>query len=139
MIQSSGALFLAKNTRRFLFLQKATGKFENCWVLVGGSHEIGETTYQGLVREIQEEIGTNIQIEKTIPLEKFKSTDDRFEYTTFVCLVSEEFIPVLSEEHQGYAWVDIGCWPRSLHPGLKSSLGNKINRAKLTTLYDLLG
>jgi len=138
MIICSGAMFFARQTKRFFFLQKADGKFENCWVLVGGTHEHGESTYQGLIREIQEEIGTAVQIEKTIPLERYKSGDDRFEYSTFICVVSEEFIPKLSVEHYGYAWVDYQRWPKPLHPGLKSSLNNKINLAKLDTLYKVL-
>jgi ADP-ribose pyrophosphatase YjhB (NUDIX family) len=58
----SGALFYAKSTGRFLLLQKASGKHAGTWGLVGGTNIDGETAWQGLQREVVEEIGSNPQL-----------------------------------------------------------------------------
>ena len=45
-IKGSGALFLSQKTRRFLLLQKASGKKEGIWGLVGGKTEQGESLWE---------------------------------------------------------------------------------------------
>jgi len=83
-IVCSGALFYAKSTRRFLLLQKATGKHRGTWGLVGGTNIEGETAWQGLQREIVEEVGDIPTIIKTIPLETFVSNDSVFNFHTYL-------------------------------------------------------
>ena len=56
-IVCSGALFYAKSTSRFLLLQKSRGKYKGNWGLVGGTNLAGENPFNGLQREIVEEIG----------------------------------------------------------------------------------
>ena len=129
-IVCSGALFYAKATRRFLLLQKAHGKHEGTWGLVGGTNIAGETPWQGLLREITEEIGTVPTIIKTIPLETFVSNDTRFLFHTYLCVVKNEFMPTLNFEHNGYAWTEFKSWPRPLHHGLRNTLQNKSNLNK---------
>jgi len=129
----SGALFLAQDTQRFLFLHRTQGKHSNVWGLVGGNNEVGETPWKACKREIIEEIGL-VDISKTVPLERFCSQDNLFEYHTYVCLVKQEFMPTLNHEHDGYAWVEYSKWPRPLHYGVKSTLMKKINKTKLTTI-----
>ena len=137
-IVCSGALFYAKSTRRFLLLQKAHGKHEGTWGLVGGTNIAGETPWQGLQREMTEEIGTLPTIIKTIPLETFVSNDRVFNFHTYLCVIDNEFIPMLSDEHQGWAWTTIDRAPKPLHQGLRNSFSNKIIRTKLQTVFDLV-
>ena len=137
-IVCSGALFYAKATRRFLLLQKAHGKHEGTWGLVGGTNIAGETPWQGLQREITEEIGTVPAIIKTIPLETFVSNDRVFNFHTYLCVIDNEFVPLLSDEHQGWAWTTIDRAPKPLHQGLRNSFSNKIIRTKLQTVFDLV-
>jgi len=133
----SGALFFALQTKRFLFLHRARSKHSNTWGLVGGVNEDKETPWTALEREIQEEI-SETTIKKAIPLETFVSSDSHFVFHTYLCLVDEEFIPNLNDEHNGYAWVSYRKWPRPLHQGLRNTLGNKINQAKLDTVLRLI-
>lgn len=137
-IVCSGALFYAKTTRRFLLLQKATGKHEGTWGLVGGTNISGETPWQGLQREITEEIGSLPNIFKTIPLETFVSNDRVFNFHTYLCVVENEFIPVLSGEHCAWAWATIDRAPKPLHQGLRNSFSSKTIRTKLQTVFDLV-
>jgi 8-oxo-dGTP pyrophosphatase MutT (NUDIX family) len=135
----SGGMFLAKDTRRFLFLLRTQGKTAGTWGLVGGKKEPSDNTaYDALTREIQEEVGKTPTIKKIIPLELFVSNDQHFQYNTYVLLVDREFTPTLNEEHSGYAWCDYENYPRPLHQGVKNSFTNKIIRAKLELLLDLI-
>ena len=137
-IVCSGALFYAKSTKRFLLLQKAEGKHVNTWGLVGGTNNEDETAWQGLQREITEEIGTVPNILKTIPIETFVSNDSVFNFHTYLCVVDTEFIPTLSKEHGGWAWATVDGAPKPLHQGLRSSFSNKTIRTKLQTIFDIV-
>lgn len=137
-IVCSGALFYAKKTRKFLLLQKASGKHQGTWSLVGGTNEELETPWQALQREIQEEIGTMPKILKTIPIETFVSNDTVFNFHTYLCVIDDEFIPQLSDEHIGWAWTTLDYAPRPLHQGLKNSFSSKIVRTKLQTIFDII-
>jgi len=137
-IVCSGALIYARNTHRFLLLQKARGKHQGTWGLVGGTTIEGENPWQGLQREIVEEIGSLPSIIKTIPLETFVSNDAVFNFHTYLCLVDDEFVPVLSDEHCAWAWGILDQSPKPLHQGLKNSFSNKAMRTKLQTIFDLV-
>ena len=108
------------------------------WGLVGGTNEDKETAWEGLQREIKEEIGSIPNIKKTIPLETFISKDDNFLFHTYLCVIEKEFIPVLNNEHNGYAWVSFNSWPKPLHNGLANTLRNKQNQQKLKTVFELI-
>jgi 8-oxo-dGTP pyrophosphatase MutT (NUDIX family) len=135
----SGGLFLSKNTGRFLLLLRTQGKTANTWGLVGGKKEPGDSTPVDILnREIAEEIGSYPKIEKIVPLELFTSNDENFQYNTYVLIVNEEFIPTLNKEHASYAWCSFNAWPKPLHQGVKNSLNNRVVKAKLELLLDLL-
>lgn len=136
-IVCSGALFYALNTRRFLFVHRANNKRNNVWGLVGGTNEYEETPWEGLQREIEEEIG-NVKIKKTFPLETFVSNDSNFNFHTYLCVVDEEFIPILNHEHDGYAWCSFRQWPKPLHSGLQNTLNKKVNLNKLETVFQVI-
>lgn len=135
----SGGIFLSKSSKRFLLLLRNQGKTAGTWGIVGGKKEPADTTLiDTLKREIEEEVGDIPTIQKTVPLELFISNDQNFQYNTYILLVDNEFIPVLNKEHSGYAWCNYDMWPRPLHQGLKNSLNNKIIRAKLELLLELI-
>lgn len=134
----SGALFYALKTKRFLLLHRTKGKTGNLWGLVGGTNEACETPWNGLQREIKEEIGFNPEIKKTVPLETFISSDEHFNFHTYLCVIEEEFIPTLNDEHDGYSWVSLDKWPKPLHQGLANTLRSKTNKQKLETVIRLV-
>lgn len=137
-ISCSGALVYALNTKRFLFLHRTQSKQNNVWGLVGGKGNTDESPIKALYREIKEEIGSTPEIIKTIPLETFVSTDEKFNFHTYLCVVKEEFLPTLNDEHDGYAWASFGKWPKPLHQGLRNTLQNKTNITKLETVFQVV-
>lgn len=134
----SGALIYSRSTQRFLLLQKASGKHAGTWGLVGGTNLQNENPWQGLQREIQEEIGSIPNITKTIPLETFVSNDTVFNFHTYLCVVENEFVPVLSDEHLGWAWSVMESTPKPLHQGLRNSFSNKTVKTKLQTVFNVM-
>ena len=138
-IVCSGGLFLAKDTKRFLFLLRSQGKTAGTWGLVGGKKEPSDhTPYDTLKREADEEVGKTPAIKKIIPLELFVSNDQQFQYNTYILVVEKEFIPALNEEHEGYAWCNFNSWPKPLHQGVKTSLNNKSIKTKVEILLELI-
>ena len=137
-IVCSGALFYAKSTRRLLLVQKSRGKHQGTWGLVGGTNLQNENPWQGLQREIQEEIGFIPNIIKTIPLETFVSNDKVFNFHTYLCVVTDEFIPQLSDEHIAWAWSTLDYAPKPLHQGLRNSLASKTMRNKFQTVFEII-
>lgn len=137
-IVCSGALFYTLDTRRFLLLYRKNGKRSNQWGIVGGTNEGSESPWEGLKREITEEIGFLPEIRKTIPLETFISSDNHFQFHTYLCVIESEFIPKLNCEHDGYAWVGFENWPKPLHQGLRNTLSSRVNRAKLETVFNMI-
>ena len=108
------------------------------WGLVGGKMRYTESAFDGLKREIEEEVGTTSAFKKVIPLELFTSNDQKFFFHTYVICVAEEFLPQLNHEHNGYAWCAFECWPKNLHAGLRNTLNNKSIKGKLQTILDLI-
>lgn len=137
-IDCSGALVCSRNTKRFLLLQKNNGKHAGRWGLVGGTNLTNETAWQGLEREITEELGFKIEIKKVLPLERFVSRDSKFNFHTYFCVVEEEFIPRLSDEHTAWGWFDLNNLPKPIHKGLDLSLRNKIIQTKIQTIIDII-
>lgn len=134
----SGGLFLSTSTKRFLFLLRDQGKTSGTWSIVGGKKELVDNSIlDTLTREIKEEIEKTPIIKKIVPLELFTSNDQNFQYNTYVLIVDKEFIPILNQEHSGYAWCSLDNWPKPLHNGLKNTLNSKINKAKLETICEL--
>lgn len=138
LIDCSGALICSRATKRFLLLQKREGRHAGRWGLVGGTNHSNETAWQGLQREIEEEIGISLAIKKTLPLEKFVSNDSMFNFHTYFCVVDEEFVPSLSVEHTAWGWFDITRLPKPLHKGLDLSLRNRIIQTKIQTIIDII-
>ena len=134
----SGALFYSTNTKRFLFLQRTAFKTKDTWGLVGGRARYTESAFEGLKREILEEVDQTPRFKKVIPLELFTSNDQKFYFNTYLIAVENEFVAKLNKEHSGYCWCNFECWPKNLHAGLRNTLNNKAIKGKLQTILDLI-
>jgi 8-oxo-dGTP diphosphatase len=129
---SAGVFFYNKSTNRFLYLLRTDHKNPGNWGIPGGKIENDETLLEGVIRECEEEIGSFPENGKLIPIQKF--VNHNFTYHTFFCEVENEFIPILNDEHCGYAWVILNQYPKPMHPGLFSTVNMDIVQEKINTL-----
>lgn len=118
IVNAVGIWFFSHASRRYLYLLRNDTRHPDSWGLPGGKCNRGESLLDGILRECWEELGMRFDQSKFLPIEKFTSVEGTFVYHTFFCAVETEFVPVLNDEHQGYAWLDSGVWPRPMHPGL---------------------
>jgi 8-oxo-dGTP pyrophosphatase MutT (NUDIX family) len=138
MIECSGALIYSRNTHRVLLLQKREGKHAGFWSVVGGTSNQNESAWQCLTREIEEEIQFNSDFIKSIPLDRFVSVDSKFNFHTYFCIIDDEFIPILSDEHIAWGWFDLNNLPKPTHRGLQLCLKNKVIQNKIKTIIDIV-
>ena len=133
-VTGAGGIFYCRSTKRFLFLLRDDSKYKHKWGFPGGKVEESETIVRGLEREIIEELGIMLNIEKIIPIELYLSKDKGFEYGTYICIVENEF---LSESVSTLCWADLGHLPKNIHIGLKNTLNNNLIRTKIETVLEL--
>jgi len=129
---SAGVFFYSRKTNRYLYMLRTDAKNPGNWGIPGGKIEENETLLEGMIRECEEEVGYFPPNGKLVPIQKF--INNTFTYHTFFCEVENEFIPVLNEEHCGYAWVGESQYPKPLHPGLFSTVNFDVVQEKLNTL-----
>lgn len=136
-VNAVGVWFYSVRTDRYLYLLRNDDRNPGTWGLPGGKARTSETLMETIRRECIEELGFWPNDIKLVPIEKFTSPDERFNYHTFFCSVADEFVPELNEEHQGYAWIDSNTWPRPLHPGLWSTVNFDEVKQKMTQVQRL--
>lgn len=130
--KSAGVFFYSRSTQRFLFLLRVEDKGPSNWGIPGGKVEKGETLLSGIARECAEEMKFFPTDAKLVPIQKF--VNNNFTYHTFFCAVEDEFIPILNEEHCGYAWTSFDHYPKPLHPGLFNTVNLDVVVDKLKKL-----
>jgi 8-oxo-dGTP pyrophosphatase MutT (NUDIX family) len=129
---SAGVFFYSETTDRFLYLLRNDSKNSGNWGIPGGKIEIEETLIEGIERECIEEVSYFPKNAKLVPIQKF--VNNSFTYHTFFCKIQGEFVPILNDEHCGYAWVGDNQYPKPLHPGLFNTVNFDIVRQKLIAL-----
>ena len=133
-----GTVFLALDTERVLLqFRNSDKRHKHTWGFWGGLVEKGESPYEALTRELDEELGLVPDINKLNPIDVYQSKDKNFMYYSFVAVIEEEFMPNLNGESCGYAWVNIGTWPKPLHEGARATLSYNKGNEKLKTILDL--
>jgi len=137
-VSAVGVWFYAIDTGRYLYLMRNDPKHPDAWGLPGGKLNVNETLIQAIERECQEELGFMPEYLKLVPLEKFTTADRGFSYHTFFCSVEKEFCPKLNEEHQGWAWVASGTWPKPMHPGLWSTVNFDAVQSKIQSVQAMV-
>ncbi|MDA9047925.1 NUDIX hydrolase [Hellea sp.] len=137
-IAGAGVIILARDTGRCLFqLRNSDKRHKNTWGFWGGMIDNGESPFECIQRELKEEIGFVPALQKLNPIDIYQSKNKHFMYYSFVYVVDHEFVPTLNGESSGYAWVDIGKWPKPLHDGARSTLGRNKGTDKLRTILKL--
>lgn len=135
---AAGVLFLARDTGRCLLqLRNSDKRFKHTWGFWGGMMDKGETPFECIQRELEEEIGFVPDLQKLNPIDIYQSRNKQFYYYSFVYVTDTEFLPELNAESAGYAWVDISAWPKPLHQGAYNTLMRNGGVEKLQKILEI--
>ena len=97
IIHDGGKIFITR---------KAEGAFKGFWEFPGGKIEEGESASDAAVREIQEELSIQIEIEEKMFTVEYEYPDFHLVMDCFLAHIKHGS-PVLSE-HDESRWVDLG-------------------------------
>lgn len=122
MQQRAGLLFLSISSRKILLILE-----KQIWT-------VPTFERKNSFLEDADELFAMYSSGKILPIELYTSEDHGFEYGTYVCLTGDEFIV---KEDVSYAWCRLDSIPKNLHPGLRSTLNNKITKTKIETIMEL--
>ncbi len=97
----------------------------DCWQLVGGGIEEGETPEQGLIREVKEEVSYSLKEFKLITKTKGSQGEDVWVYVAFVDKDQESKFILGPGEGQEIGWFTIDeASSINLTPGTRKQLTN---------------
>lgn len=122
--QSVSCFINAKNTGRTLVLRRSGSDYSGTWSLMSGGIDAGESPDETIKREIQEELGVNLNCDNLIFMNATKHPDRTHYY--YEMSVNEEFEPVLNHENDAYMWVNMAELPDNTHPLLKKYIKSEV-------------
>jgi 8-oxo-dGTP diphosphatase len=100
--------FIFNNKNELLLVKRNNQDPHNpgVWEVPGGRLDEGESPFLGLKREVNEEVGLEIDIKNPLRVHHFVRDDgQKITMITFYCKVKEKDYEVkLSEEHTEYKW-----------------------------------
>jgi 8-oxo-dGTP diphosphatase len=112
--------------RKALIIQRSYGEVSGSgsWEFAGGKLEFGEDLEAGLKREIMEEVGLQVKIERLLYASTFQSKENR--QTVILNYLCHSFSDqvILSEEHEKYIWADKRIMKKYLTRGILHDLEN---------------
>lgn len=122
MQQRAGLLFLARTTGRILLILQ-----DEKWTVPTFARSAS-------LLEDADVLLKDYHSGRILPIELYLSEDRGFEYGTYVCLVTDEF---LTQAVPTLAWCGLDHLPKQLHSGLKTTLNNQLIRTKIDTIMEL--
>lgn len=120
------AIVFDKKRKKFLLIKRNEKEeiYQNLWDIPGGKVEIGETLWEGLVREIFEETGIKIDEKISIfPIKGWVIKEKCRVGITFLVVLENIKKIRLGEEHKEYMFLSENDIDKiNTHPGIKEDL-----------------
>ncbi|MBQ0150390.1 MAG: (deoxy)nucleoside triphosphate pyrophosphohydrolase [Bacteroidales bacterium] len=91
---------------RIFATQRGYGEWKGYWEYPGGKVEPGETPQEALVREIREELATEIEVERHVTTVEWDYPAFHLSMRCYLCSVVSGTLTLL--EHEAAAWLDRG-------------------------------
>ena len=83
--------------------QRGYGEFKDGWEFPGGKIEEGETAREAIVREIREELDTEIQVEELLDTVEYDYPKFYLSMDCFICTVKSG--DLVLKEHEAAKWL----------------------------------
>ena len=105
-------------------------KWFDKWTIPGGHIELGEKMNDAVIREIKEEVGLDITVERLLLIQEAIYTDQfwkkrHYIFFDFLCRCEKDNVALDNREIQNYSWV----WPgQALNLNLESFTRNVVEK-----------
>ena len=93
-----------ENTTKIFATARGYGEFKWKWEFPGGKLEVGETSQQALIREIQEELAVKIEVGELIDTIEFDYPTFHLSMDCFLCVVVDG--EIILKEAEAAKWLD---------------------------------
>lgn len=98
------AAIIVENGRVFA-TQRGYGDFKDGWEFPGGKIEAGESPEQALVREIREELDTEVRVERLLRTVEWDYPTFHLSMDCFICKIESGDLHL--REHEAARWLDL--------------------------------
>ena len=88
---------------RIFATQRGYGDYKDWWEFPGGKVEVGETPEKALVREIQEELNTTINVDRFLTTVDWDYPKFHLTMHCYLCTIAEGELTLL--EHEAAKWL----------------------------------
>lgn len=97
------AAAIIQNGDKIFATQRGYGEFKDGWEFPGGKIEPGETLEQALIREIREELDTEIEIGKLFDIVEYDYPHFHLTMYCFLCKIKSGSLTL--KEHEAARWL----------------------------------
>ena len=94
-----------ENTTKIFATARGYGEFKGKWEFPGGKLEVGETSQQALIREIQEELDVKIEVGELIDTIEYDYPTFHLSMDCFLCVVVDG--EIILKEAEAAKWLGI--------------------------------
>ncbi|HIS62659.1 MAG TPA: 8-oxo-dGTP diphosphatase MutT [Candidatus Scybalomonas excrementigallinarum] len=94
---------IIKEGNKILATQRGYGEFQGGWEFPGGKIELGETKEEALIREIREELDTEVIVEELFDTVEYDYPNFHLSMDCFICSIKTGNFVL--KEHQEARWL----------------------------------
>ena len=91
------------NNNKVFATQRGYGEFKDGWEFPGGKIESGETPQEALIREIKEELDTEIEVKDYLKTVEYDYPEFHLSMDCFFCVIKSG--ELVLKEHEGAKWL----------------------------------
>lgn len=94
---------IIQKDQKIFATQRGYGEFKDGWEFPGGKMEAGETPRQALVREIKEELDTEIEVGELVDIVEYDYPQFHLTMHCFLCTIKSG--ELVLKEHEAAKWL----------------------------------